>query len=81
MAYLVDRVFGLGTYIMGGGNWSYMWRIGFKARVGFIHLQHIQTLEVLEGTPRIPQKWMLWHSFTQKGQKGHIIIMVPINYG
>ena len=55
MAYVVDRAFSLGTHIMDRVLVLNMWWIGFWACVGFIHLQHAWTTEVLKGTPKFPQ--------------------------
>ena len=40
IAYVVDRAFGLGTYIMDRVLGLHMWWIGFGGCIGFIHLQH-----------------------------------------
>lgn len=40
MAYVVDKTFGLATYIMDSILVSSMWWIGFCACIGFVHLQH-----------------------------------------
>ena len=55
MAYVVDKAFGLATYIMDSILVLNMWWIGFCACVGFVHLQHAWTIKARKGSPPPPQ--------------------------